>query len=327
MSVKTDEKIVEFKNVTLKFSPNSGVFDLNYDVAPGLIFGLIGPSGCGKTTTVRLMAGLYKPTSGNLSVLGQTPTSFDMRTRERIGYMPQQFILYPYLTVMENLQFVASLYGVNYFWHRRKLRRVLEFVELYEARHRLASKLSGGMQRRLLLACALVHDPALLFADEPTAGVDPVLRGKFWEFFRELRNQKRTLFVTTQYVGEAAYCDLVGVMRNGRLIYLDTPESLRRKALGGEIIELVVPPNSPFETMDILRQQPVVKDVHRIHSHPGRLHIYVDNAAETMPVIINVLSAYPHIHIQRIQEYLPPFDDIFIQLMEKSEEADSGEHI
>ena len=151
-----------------------------------------------------------------LPVLGRAPSKFSASMRERIGYMPQQFVLYPNLTVWENLNFVASLYGMGYFRRRKRLLAVLEFAELGKARSRLGSQLSGGERRRLELACSLVHNPLLLFADEPTAGIDPVLRGKFWDHFRELRRQGHTLFVTTQYVGEAAYCDLVGVMRNGR---------------------------------------------------------------------------------------------------------------
>src|SRR4051812_16770707 len=220
--------LIRAQQIEKKFSADVGVFDLNFELPTGTIFGMIGPSGCGKTTTVRLMTGLYKPDRGSLTVMNRVPSKFSPRDRERLGYMPQQFVLYPNLTVWENLNFVASLYGMGYFSRRKRLLSVLDFAELGDARSRLGSQLSGGEQRRLELACSLVHNPLLLFADEPTAGVDPVLRGKFWDHFRELRHQGRTLFVTTQYVGEAAYCDLVGVMRNGRLLHIDTPAGLRR---------------------------------------------------------------------------------------------------
>src|SRR5205823_6182440 len=159
------------------FTGDVGVFGLTFEVPAGAIFGLIGPSGCGKTTTVRLLTGLYKPDRGRISVLGRAPSKFSAGMRERIGYMPQQFVLYPNLTVWENLNFVASLYGMSYFSRRKRLLSVLDFAELGKARSRLGSQLSGGEQRRLELACSLVHNPLLLFADEPTAGVDPVLRG------------------------------------------------------------------------------------------------------------------------------------------------------
>jgi ABC-2 type transport system ATP-binding protein len=313
------QTIIALNDVDRIFSDGVGVFDLSLQVPTGTIFGLIGPSGCGKTTTVRLLTGLYKPDRGTISVLNRTPSKFSQRTRERIGYMPQQFVLYPNLTVWENLNFVASLYGMGYFSRRKQLEYVLDFVELSDARTRLGGQLSGGMQRRLELACSLVHNPLLLFADEPTAGIDPVLRGKFWEHFRELRDQGRTLFVTTQYVGEASYCDLVGVLRDGRLIHIDTPDGLRRTALGGEVIKLIVDPGQALNAAQILQRQDAIKDVRRSRTQLGLIYVYVEDAASTLPIIFEVLNAYPDITIQQAQEYVPPFDDIFIQLMEQAE--------
>jgi ABC-2 type transport system ATP-binding protein len=265
------------------------------------------------------MTGLYRPDSGEMRVLGREPAKFSARTRERIGYMPQQFVLYPNLTVWENLNFVASLYGLGYFSRRKRLEYALDFVELSDARGRLGSQLSGGMQRRLELACALVHDPLLLFADEPTAGIDPVLRGKFWEHFRELRDQGRTLFVTTQYVGEAAYCDYVAVMREGRLLHVDTPEGLRRKALGGDVIKLVVNAPSALDAVQLLQRHPTISDVRRSRSQPGLLYVYTEDASSALPMIFELLKERPEITIEQAQEYQPPFDDIFIRLMEQAE--------
>ena len=310
---------IDVDQVDHAFTGDVGVFGLTFEVPTGAIFGLIGPSGCGKTTTVRLLTGLYKPDRGRISVLGQAPSKFSASTRERIGYMPQQFVLYPNLTVWENLNFVASLYGMGYFSRRKRLLSVLDFAELGAARSRLGSQLSGGEQRRLELACSLVHNPLLLFADEPTAGVDPVLRGKFWDHFRELRSQGRTLFVTTQYVGEAAYCDLVGVMRKGRLLHIDTPAGLRRTALGGGVIELTVDPPHTLNAIQALQTHPDIKDVRRSRTLPGHLYIYVDDAGAALPLIFDLLNDHPEINVQQAQEYQPPFDDIFIRLMEQAE--------
>ncbi|MDQ5852935.1 MAG: ABC transporter ATP-binding protein, partial [Chloroflexota bacterium] len=225
--------VIEMRNVSKRWDDKVGVLDMTLQVPPGQIFGLVGPSGCGKTTTVRMLTGVYAPTEGELRVLGATPQTFNKRARERIGYMPQLFVLYPTLTVWENLNFVASLYGLIWFKRRKRLEELLEFVELTSARDTLAEKISGGMKRRLELACSLVHQPQLLFADEPTAGVDPVLRGKFWDGFERLKAEGRSLLVTTQYVSEVEYCDLVGVMRAGKLLMVETPEGLRRRAFGG----------------------------------------------------------------------------------------------
>lgn len=311
--------IIDMHAVDLAFSEQTGVFGLDFVVEPGTIFGLIGPSGCGKTTTVRLMTGIYTPDRGDLRVMGRAPSQFSPRLREQIGYMPQQFVLYPTLTVRENMNFVASIYGVSYFKRRARMDDLLEFVQLHEARNRLGSKLSGGMQRRLLLACALIHNPTLIFADEPTAGIDPVLRSKFWDYFRQLRDDGRTLFITTQYVGEAAYCDLVGVMRAGRMIHIDTPENLRRKALGGEVLRLVTDPEYTLDMVQLISRHPAVTDVRRLRAEPGTVYVYVEDAGETLPLIFSLLQEHPHIAIRQAEEYQPPFDDIFIRLMDEPE--------
>jgi ABC-2 type transport system ATP-binding protein len=320
-TVDVPATMIDVRDMSRSFSEDVGVFDINLEVPSGTIFGLIGPSGCGKTTTVRLLTGLYEPDRGNLKVLGRDPNTFSTAIREQIGYMPQQFVLYPYLTVAENLNFVASLYGMGYFSRRQRVKYALDLVELSDVKRRLGSQLSGGMKRRLELACALIHDPLLLFADEPTAGIDPVLRGKFWDHFRELRDQGRTLFMTTQYVGEAAYCDLVGVMRAGRLVHLDTPDGLRRKALGGEVIKLVVTREYVLDAVELIARHPAVTDVQRSRSQPGLLYVYTADASAAMPLIFGLFADHPTIAIEQAEEYQPPFDDIFIRLMEQAQGA------
>src|SRR5690242_11554624 len=166
--------VVQAQALTKKFGAETAVSDLNFTVPEGSIFGFIGPSGCGKTTTIRLLTGMYKPTAGQVRVLGQSPKHFSAATRAALGYMPQHFVLYPNLSAWENLNFSASLYGLGLFRGKR-FKELLDFVELTEHRHKLVRQLSGGMQRRLALAAALVHDPLVLFLDEPTAGIDPVL--------------------------------------------------------------------------------------------------------------------------------------------------------
>jgi ABC-2 type transport system ATP-binding protein len=312
--------MIRAEQIERKFAEDVGVFDLNFEVPTGTIFGMIGPSGCGKTTTVRLMTGLYKPDRGNLTVMNQVPSKFSPRARERLGYMPQHFVLYPNLTVWENMNFVASLYGLGYLKRQEPLRQALEFVELTDARNRLGSQLSGGMQRRLELACTLVHNPLLIFADEPTAGIDPVLRDKFWNHFRQLRDTGRTLFVTTQYVSEAIYCDMVAVMREGRIIHIDTPENLRKKALGGEVIKLVVDAPHALDAAQIFQRHPAITDVRRSRSQPGLLYLYANDASATLPLIFQLLGEHPEIAVQQADKYVPPFDDVFVKLMEQAGE-------
>ncbi len=219
--------VVFVAGVSRTFDDRAVLRDIDLVVKKGTILGVIGPSGAGKTTTIRMITGALRPTKGEIRVLGEEPTKFRRSTRERIGYMPQLFTLYPHLSARENVDFVASLFGLLWPRRGRRTKEVLKLVDLWDDRNRWASRLSGGMQRRLELACALVHDPSLLVLDEPTAGIDPLLRATIWAELHRLRDAGRTLLVTTQYVNEAEECDQVALIANGRLIALAPPDELR----------------------------------------------------------------------------------------------------
>jgi ABC-2 type transport system ATP-binding protein len=221
-----------FSGVEKTFDDKVAVRDVTLDIPPGAILGLIGPSGCGKTTLLRLLMGLHRPTEGEVRLFGENPLEASAALRQRVGYMPQHSVLFPNLSLETNLSFAAALYGVRWRRRRARLHELLEFVELLEHRHTLLAHASGGMQRRLSLAATLVHEPELIVLDEPTAGVDPLLRSRFWERFRQLRDEGRSLVVTTQYVGEAAECDQVAVLVDGMLLAVDTPSGLVRRAYG-----------------------------------------------------------------------------------------------
>lgn len=308
---------IEVRNVSKVLGGNTVVSDLDFEVQQGEIFGFIGPSGSGKTTTIRLLTGVYTPTTGEVNVMGVAPSHPSRRVQEHFGYMPQLFVLYPNLTVRENLSFVAELYGMGRFARNRRVKELLEFVELYDARNRLASDVSGGMQRRIELAASLLHNPSLLFADEPTAGIDPVLRGKFWEEFRRLRDEGRTLFITTQYVGESEYCDRVGVIREGRIVAVDTPIGLRRRAFGGDIVDVGVT-GLTIATVQAVEELPIVKYVQPVSRN--EIRVSVGEAGPAIPAILEVLSSQ-NAEVKRIEEYRPNFDEVFIQLMEQDEAA------
>jgi ABC-2 type transport system ATP-binding protein len=310
--------VIQAKGLSKKFGDEVAVEDLNFEIPQGKIFGFIGPSGCGKTTTVRLLTGIYEPTAGEATVLGKSPRAFGQGTQARIGYMPQLFVLYNDLSVWENINFAASLYGVSLRRHKR-LNQVLEFVELGDHKRKLARDISGGMQRRLSLAATLVHNPDLLFLDEPTSGIDPILRRKLWDHFKTLQTEGRTLFVTTQYVGEAAYCDYVGVMAAGRLLMVETPEGLRRRAFGGEVVDLKTNEPMNFYQIQALREQPPVQ-AEIIRMNPNKVRIIVDEASTAMPLILHWCQDQG-LKVESIEEYLPPFDDVFVELV-KEREAD-----
>lgn len=303
--------VVAARGISRHFADFTALDDVTIDVEKGTILGVIGPSGSGKTTLIRILTGTLEPTHGDVRVLGEIPKRFGRRTREQIGYMPQLFLLYPDLTVAENVSFVAALFGLMWRTRKRRVREVLEFVELWDARSRRAKDLSGGMQRRLELACALVHEPRLLFMDEPTAGLDPVLRQKFWEEFRRLREAGRTLIVTTQYVGEAEHCDIVAVIAEGRLIALDEPEKLRKAALGGDVLE--VETTFPVDAT-ALRQMDLVTEVRQ--PGPRLLRIVVEDAAAATPRIVEALNLQ-NVEVARTAVYHPTFDEVFAELIER----------
>jgi ABC-2 type transport system ATP-binding protein len=296
------------------FPDGVGVHDLSLEVESGTIFGFIGPSGSGKTTTIRLMTGILGPDSGELSVFGKAPADFDRSDRSRLGYMPQLSVLYPHLSIWENLGFSASLFGVPWRGRRRRMEEQLQLVELDDARTRLLRESSGGMQRRLALAATLIHTPDLLFLDEPTAGIDPILRRKVWDHFTDLRNQGRTLFVTTQYVGEAAYCDRVGVLAEGRLIAVDTPEGLRRQAFGGEVLDVVFAAPLQAPQLDQLAEIVAATRVDRIGIREVRL--VVADAGEASPQV-TAWATEAGVEIESVEPYLPAFDDVFVELITK----------
>jgi ABC-2 type transport system ATP-binding protein len=313
------QPIVSMEGVSRRYGDMAAVDDISLQVNAGTILGVIGPSGSGKTTMIRMLTGTLEPTSGSLTVLGQIPRKFTRHAREKIGYMPQHFVLYEELTASENLSFVASLFGLLWPKRGRRVKEMLKVVDLWEARGRRARQLSGGMQRRLELACALVHDPLLLFVDEPTAGLDPMLRQKIWAEFRRLREVGRTLVVTTQYVGEAEYCDQVAVLAHGRLIALAQPEELRRMALGGEVLEIETA--QAFDAA-ILKQVPGVRDVRQ--SGPRHFLVVTDDAGEATPRVLQALQT-AGVEVLSSSEYRPSFDEVFAELVSQADVANSAE--
>ncbi len=226
--------------------------------------------------------------------------------------MPQRSVLYPQLSVWENLRFFASLYGLGR--QRGPLERVLEFVELDGHERKRVDQISGGMRRRLSLAAALVHDPDLIFLDEPTAGIDPVLRRKLWDHFEAQRAEGRTLFITTQYVGEAAYCDYVGVLADGRLLMVDTPTGLRHAAFGGDVIEVEFK-RPPSETV-VGEVVVAVAATSQGNVDARTIRLVVEDASEALPRLGAWISEQ-NVEVDTFEQHLPPFDDVFVEVIEQ----------
>ncbi|MGH2429200.1 MAG: ATP-binding cassette domain-containing protein [Candidatus Limnocylindria bacterium] len=303
--------IIAARGLTRVFNSHAAVSDLSFDVAAGSILGVVGPSGSGKTTTIRMLTGTLSRTAGEATVLGEDPMHFTRRTRGQIAYMPQLFSLYPDLSARENVGFVAALYGIGPFTRRRRIRRALEIVDLWDVRDRLARDLSGGMQRRLELACALVHSPTVLFVDEPTAGIDPMLRQAIWDELRRLRDDGRTLVVTTQYVAEAEYCDRVALIADGELVALDRPDALRRLVFGGEVLEVSTQRAVDPEMLSAL---PGLTSVRQPEAR--KLIVVAEEAASATPQIIEALRRHG-VEVVGLEEYQPSFDEVFTGLVEQ----------
>jgi ABC-2 type transport system ATP-binding protein len=221
------ESIVSIRNVSKIFGKQTVLEEINLEIQKGEIFGLLGPSGAGKTTLVKQLIGLDLPTKGEVDLFGKRMPSLDLI--QGVGYMSQSDALYTELSAKENLEFFATLYGLKGKERKRRIDEVMEIVQLSEHLTKLVSQYSGGMKRRLSLAAALLHEPDLLILDEPTVGIDPVLRQSIWDSFYELKNKGKTLIVTTHVMDEAEKCDRLGLIRDGHLIAIGTPDQLKQQ--------------------------------------------------------------------------------------------------
>jgi ABC-2 type transport system ATP-binding protein len=227
---------VETRDLTRRFGSITAVDHLSLRIATGEVFGLLGPNGSGKTTTIRMLCGLLDPTAGTARVAGVEVTEAPEQVKTRIGYMSQRFGLYEDLTVAENLDFYAGIYGLSREARRQRTDELLGYLGLERRLHQLAGTLSGGWKQRLSLACAMLHRPALLFLDEPTAGVDPAARRSFWRTIHEIARTGTTVLVTTHYMDEAERCGRLAMMSGGHLIALGTPAEVAAQ-VGGATLE------------------------------------------------------------------------------------------
>ncbi|HET9066601.1 MAG TPA: ABC transporter ATP-binding protein [Gemmatimonadales bacterium] len=299
---------VEVAGLTKRFGQFTAVDQVSFDVRVGEVFGFLGPNGAGKTTTIKMLTGLILPTAGRGTVAG-----FDIMTeteaiKSRIGYMSQLFSLYGDLTVEENIGFFSGLNGVPR--GKRDARRdwVLEISGLGDHRTRLTRELPLGWKQRLALGCAVLHEPSLLFLDEPTSGVDPISRRSFWDLIASLAATGTTVFVSTHYMEEAEYCDRLSLMNRGRLIALDTPAGLRA-GYREPILELTV--DNASRAADALQDNPVVLDAGMY----GRLiHAAVRDLEEARATLPGFLSEHG-IALSDMREIAPSLEDVFVSLV------------
>ena len=233
------EAVIRVENLTRRFGEFVAVDHVNFEVGAGEVVGYLGPNGSGKTTTIRMLLGLLEPSDGNATVLGFDAFRQSEQVRARAGYMSQKFAIYDDLTVLENLTFYGGVYGIT---DKTRIARTLELVGLRGHDSTLTRTLSAGWRQRLALGIALVHEPKLLFLDEPTSGVDPTARRAFWDLIYELAENGVTILVTTHYMDEAEYCERVGIMRDGKLLAMDTPSNLKKNIIAGDVWEVYADP-------------------------------------------------------------------------------------
>jgi len=304
--------VIDVRHLSRRFGDLLAVNDITFSVAEGEIFAFLGPNGSGKSTTIRMLCGILAPTSGGGSVLGFDIARQSERIKQGIGYMSQRFALYEDLTVRENLEFYASVYNVAGSVRRARLAELIAMAGLTGRERQLAGHLSGGWKQRLALGCAIVHNPRLLFLDEPTAGVDPVSRQEFWTMIYDLARDGRTIFVTTHYLDEAEHANRIGMIHHGILRALASPGELKR-SLQGQLLKISC--NAPFDAVARIQRMP---GIHNVALQGNDVHALVDPAIQSAEGITSGLSE-EGIHIAEVRPVDPTLEDVFINLIGKSE--------
>jgi len=305
---------VHIENLVKRFGDFVAVDDVSIDVAPGEIFGFLGPNGAGKSTTIRILCGLLPPTSGRATVGGFDVETQPEEIKRNIGYMSQKFSLYDDLKVQENIEFFGGVYGVAPGKLAERRDYVLKMAGLEDKRDALTRTLSGGWKQRLALGCAILHEPPILFLDEPTSGVDPIARRNFWHLIYELSAAGHTIFVTTHYMDEAEYCHRVALMYGGRVIALGSPAELKTSLGAGHLLNLET--SDLLGSMAALEGKPGILDV---AVFGGGLHVKVADPASAIPSIYKNLEE-AGIHVLTADSITPSMEDVFVSLIEKEEE-------
>ena len=296
---------VEARALTRKFGDFVAVDHISFAVKPGEIFGFLGPNGSGKTTTIRMLLGLIEPTAGEARVLDIDITREPEAIARRVGYMSQKFSLYPDLTADENLTFYGRAYGLRGRALKRRKDEALALTGLTRHRQRLTANLAGGWQQRLALAAAILHQPELLFLDEPTAGVDPVSRRNFWRLLYNLAAQQTTIFVTTHYMDEAEQCHRLAFIHRGRLIAIGPPGEIKRERMQGQVVEIIC--QRPQAGIRALREAGIPE----VALYGKRIHAAGPGLAERLDDLKNLLEqagAGP----QTLRIIPPSLEDVFI---------------
>jgi ABC-2 type transport system ATP-binding protein len=316
MDPESSEIIVSVRNLVKRFGDFYAVNGINLDVHRGEIFGFLGPNGAGKSTTIRMLCGILPPTSGEGTVAGFDVFRESEKIKSHIGYMSQRFSLYEDLTVEENIDFYSGIYKIPAEKKAARKEWVIEMAGLREHCDSKAGSLSVGWKQRLSLGCAILHEPPMVFLDEPTSGVDPISRRNFWELIYQMSGQGTTIFVTTHYMEEAEYCDRLALIYRGEMTAMGTPRQLKEDLMKDQIVELKA--RNPQDLIEPLQK---VKGVKEVALYGGGLHLVVENFDRVKSGLQAVLGTF---HDQvAMKQVEPSLEDVFVSLIEERDRTES----
>ncbi|MFA5038209.1 MAG: ABC transporter ATP-binding protein [Candidatus Omnitrophota bacterium] len=301
---------VSVRDLEKRFGDFIAVNKVNFDVHEGEIFGFLGPNGAGKSTTIRMLCGIYAPTSGSGTVGGFDIIREQSRIKEHIGYMSQKFSLYDDLTVEENIDFYSGIYKIPAHDRQARKEEVIRLADLDAFRNRPARIISGGWKQRLALGCALLHHPRMLFLDEPTSGVDPITRANFWAIIKDLAKKGVTVFVTTHYMDEAENCDRMVLIYHGTIIAMGTPDEMKAKYMTNDVLEIVVP-----EAQGLVDDLGRLEGVKETSLFGANIHAIVYDAASAIPALTSYLKSRGA-DLRGIAKIRPSLEDVFVSAIE-----------
>lgn len=301
----TIKNSVEVKNLSVQYGDFFAVKNITFDVKKGEIFGFLGANGAGKTTTIKVLCGVQRPTLGEVSVNGESYEDITA-LKGQIGYMSQKFTLYDDLTVYENFSFNSSLRKLDRSFFQKRIKELLDFIGFEYPLHALVADLPGGIKQQVSLVVSMLHDPEVIFLDEPTAGVTPYYRNKFWDLIRTLSKKGKTVFVTTHYMDEAEYCDRIALMRTGEIIALDTPKNLKKKVFPEKLLEI----SNLDKASNVIEQLKEDKNILSLLLFGSRYHLILKDLAAHKEFQLK------YSHIFNVKEIEPNLEDVFVRLVE-----------
>lgn len=310
MSANEKDKAVTVRDLERRFGNFTAVDKVSFDVGIGEIFGFLGPNGAGKSTTIRMLTGILAPSGGTGTVAGFDVVKEPEKIKANIGYMSQKFSLYEDLTVEENINFYSGIYRIPKAKKKERKEWAVEMAGLQEHRDSRTGTLSGGWKQRLALGCAILHEPSVIFLDEPTAGVDPISRRQFWDLIYELAEKGVTIFVTTHYMDEAEYCDRIGFIYHGELIAIGAPQELKTDIMKDRVVEVRC--DRPQEARDEIIKLDIVNEAALFGTD---LHVVVRDEQAALDEIPRTLEEAGY-EVRGIEGITPSLEDVFVSLIE-----------